>query len=105
MDTEYIIIREYCERCRLDPDFIIMLEDEGLIEVHLAAGERYIPVSQLGNLERYARMYYDLAISIPGIDAIQNLLGQVRELKREIRKLQEHLRIYVQDDEEEVHRK
>lgn len=102
MDTEYIIIKEYCEEHSLDPDFIVMLAEEGLIELRITAGEECLPFSQLGALERYARMYYDLSINIPGIDAIHNLLEQIEELRREIRQLHDQLSLYKKEDEEEI---
>ena len=79
-----------------------MLDDEGLIEVRITGGERYVSVSQLNDLERYARMYYDLSINVPGIDAIQHLLQQMEEMRREIRQLHARLNLYGREWNEEI---
>ena len=59
MQTDLIIINDYCDRCHVDPSFIVELEEDGLINVQVIGEERYIPVSQLAELERYTHLYYD----------------------------------------------
>ena len=71
MQTDLIIINDYCDRCHVDPSFIVELEEDGLINVQVIGEERYIPVSQLAELERYTHLYYDLSINVAGIDAPQ----------------------------------
>ena len=39
--------------------------------------ERYLPASQLAELERYTHLYYDLSINIAGIDAIHHMLERI----------------------------
>ena len=34
MQTELIIVNDYCHKCHIDPSFITLLGDEGLIEIH-----------------------------------------------------------------------
>ena len=70
MQTDLIIINDFCDRCHVDPSFIMELEEDGLIEVRVIDEERYLPTSQLAELERYTHLYYDLSINIAGIDAI-----------------------------------
>ena len=94
MDTDYIIVSEYCQKCHIEPSFIVLLEEEGLIDVDVQEGERYLLASQLRDLERYARMYYDLSINIEGIGAIHHLLDRVRNLQDEVRSLRSQLRMY-----------
>ena len=74
MQTELIIVSEYCHKCHIEPSFIEMLEEGGLINVHTEGGEHYLLLSELPNVERYSRMYYDLSINMEGIDAIHHLL-------------------------------
>jgi hypothetical protein len=62
MQTELIIVSEYCHKCHIEPSFIEMLEEGGLINVHTEGGEHYLLLSELPNVERYSRMYYDLSI-------------------------------------------
>ena len=62
MQTELIIVSEYCHKCHIEPSFIDLLEEGGLIEVRTEGGEHYLLASQLPDVERYSRMYYDLSI-------------------------------------------
>ena len=57
MQTELIIVSEYCQKCHIEPSFIEMLEEGGLINVRTEAGKHYLLVSELPNVERYSRMY------------------------------------------------
>lgn len=72
MQTELIIVSEYCHKCHIEPSFIDLLEEGGLINVHTEGGEHYLLLSELPNVERYSRMYYDLSINMEGIDAIHH---------------------------------
>lgn len=91
METDLIIITEYCEKSHTDPDFLISLEEGGLIEIRNIDGQQYLLASQLGELERYSHLYYDLAINIEGIDAIRHLLNRMMQLQREINQLRRQL--------------
>ena len=67
MQSDLIIINDFCDRCHVDPSFITELEEDGLIEVRVIDEERYLPASQLAELERYTHLYYDLSINIAGM--------------------------------------
>lgn len=94
MQTDLIIVSEYCQKCRIEPSFILLLEEGGLIDIRIVEGERYLIVSQLKNLEQYTRMYYDLSINMEGIDAIHHLLDRVKNLQYEVSHLRSKLSIY-----------
>ena len=87
MATELIIIKELYKNTPIEPSFITLLRDEGLIEIQIINGEQYIYESQLAELERFARWYYDLSINIEGIDVIRNLLLRIEEMDRELHDL------------------
>lgn len=93
MNSELIIIREYCIQNQVEPDFIIQLENEGLIQVSIIEEERYIHISQLKHLDQYVRWYYDLSINVAGIDVIQNLLDKIDDMQEEILRLKEQLKL------------
>ncbi len=97
MDTELIIISEYCEKSHTDPTFLLSLEEGGLIEIRTVDGEQYLLSSQLRELERYSHLYYDLSINIEGIDAIRHLLERMDMLQHEVRLLHRKLRRYQPD--------
>ena len=94
MQNELIIVSDYCNKCHIDPSFIGMLEEGGLIELRVEDGEPCLLFSQLPDVERYSRMYYDLSINMEGIDAIHHLLERMDEMRREIRDLRTRLRMY-----------
>lgn len=89
MNSELIIINEYCTRSDVEPEFIFSLEQEGLIEISIVDNKQYIHISQLDALERYIRWHYDLSVNIEGIDIIQNLLNRIDEMQAEILHLKE----------------
>ena len=91
MQTELIIVSEYCHKCHIEPSFIEMLEEGGLINVHTEGGEHYLLLSELPNVERYSRMYYDLSINMEGIDAIHHLLERMEDMRHEMRSLRKQL--------------
>lgn len=93
MNSELIIIREYCIQNQVEPDFIVQLENEGLIQISIIEEERYIHISQLKHLDQYVRWYYDLSINVAGIDVIQNLLDKIDDMQEEILKLKEQLKL------------
>lgn len=93
MKPEYIIISEYCIQSRIEPDFIIELENEGLIEIEVMDNERYLHISQLRSLEQYKRWYYDLSINVAGIDVIRNLLDRIEEMQSEMNRMKEQLKL------------
>lgn len=94
MQTELIIVSEYCHKCHIDPSFIDLLEETGLIQVQVEGGEHYLLISQLPELERYSRMYYDLSINLEGIDAIHHLLKRMELMRQEMNVLRSRLLIY-----------
>ena len=94
MQTELIIVSEYCHKCHIEPSFIALLEEGGLIEVRTEGGEHYLLASQLPDVERYSRMYYDLSINMEGIDAIHHLLKRMESMQQEIYSLHSRLRLF-----------
>lgn len=94
MQTDLIIVSEYCQKCHIDPSFIRLLEEGGLIDIDVVEGEQYLLSSQLRDVERYTRMYYDLSINVEGIDAIHHILRRVDRLQQEIARLRNRLRVY-----------
>ena len=92
MQTELIIVSEYCHKCQIEPSFIDLLEGD----------EHYLLVSQLPEVERYSRMYYDLSINMEGIDAIHHLLERMEGMRREMNSLRNQLLVYRKHELEET---
>lgn len=102
MQTELIIVSEYCHKCHIEPSFISLLAEGGLINVHVQEGEHYLLASELPSVERYSRMYYDLSINLEGIDAIHHLLLKVEDMQQEIDTLRRQLLLYSDSPVEDV---
>ena len=103
MQTELIIVSEYCHKCHIEPSFIEMLEEGGLINVHTEGGGEHYPLgSELPNVERYSRMYYDLSINMEGIDAIHHMLERMEGMRREIASLRKQLMLFREKEIEEA---
>ena len=94
MQNELIIVSEYCDKCHIEPSFIEMLQEIGLIDIWTEGGERCLQFAQLPDVERYSRMYYDLSINIEGIEAIHHMLDRMRNLQAEIQSLRNRLHLY-----------
>ena len=94
MQNDLIIINDYCARCDIEPSFVLMLGEGGLIDVEMIDNTGYFPASQLVELERSTHLYYDLSINIEGIDAIRYLLQRIEDLQERVRKLEDELRFY-----------
>lgn len=101
MQTELVIVSEYCHKCHIEPSFIDMLEEGGLIEIYTEGNEHYLLASQLPEVERYSRMYYDLSINMEGIDVIHHLLAKIETMQHEIDLLHKQLSLYQEKEIEE----
>ena len=56
MQNEWIVISEYCDKCHIEPTFIDMLCESGLIDVEQEGGERYLSflrVAGCGTVQPY----------------------------------------------------
>ncbi|MCD7937826.1 MAG: chaperone modulator CbpM [Tannerellaceae bacterium] len=94
MQQDLIILSEYCTQGNIEPSFIRLLEEEGMIHIIIQEGEPYLYSSELNDVERFSRMYYDLSINMAGIDAINHLLKRVTRMQSEISTLKKLLQIH-----------
>lgn len=99
METDLIIVSEYCQKSHIEPSFIVLLGEEGLIDIQEEEGTEYLLASQLQDLERYVHLYYDLSINVEGIDAIRHLLDRMEVMRTEICRLRNRLRRFEQEGE------
>jgi len=94
METELITITEYCFKYDIEPEFIVSLEDSGIISFITVESEKCIHIRQFGELDRYIHLHYDLQINIEGIDAIRHLLEKVDAMQQEIKELKSQLHLH-----------
>lgn len=93
-DEEIIPLETLCSYYQVERTFIETLESHGLISISYREEQRFIPVEEIAELEKYSRMYYDLNINVPGIDALKHMLEKVKQLQQEAEDLKARLRIY-----------
>ena len=94
MQDDFIIINDYCKHSNIEPDFILMLNEDGLIDIETINETSCFPATQLNEIERYAHLYYDWSINIAGIDAIRHLLKRVEDMQTRIREMENELKFY-----------
>jgi hypothetical protein len=90
---------EFCECHHIEISFIDSLKETGLIEIATIEETSYIRESQLNDLEKIVRLYYDLDINIEGIDTVINLLQRMENMQHEIALLKNRLRLYEEPEE------
>ena len=98
MENEQLIpADDLCTHYHVEQQFILSLSDAGLIEITSVKEKMFVHPSQLNELEKFARMHYDLHINMEGIEAIAHLLQRVQEMQDEMSALRNRLRSYSSD--------
>lgn len=92
---------EFCASHNIEISFIRTLQETGLIKTTSVQESGFIPASQLHQLERIVRLYYDLDINLEGIETITYLLHRIEEMNYEISRLKNALRFYEPDEFQE----
>jgi cytochrome c peroxidase len=70
------------------------LQDAGLIEITIIKEAEYIHESQLNELEKIVRLYYEMDINLEGIETVIHLLQRINDMQNEITLLKNRLRLY-----------
>jgi hypothetical protein len=95
MQTEYLIaVDEFCAIQDIENSFISALQLNGLIEITTVKETAFIDASQLQQVEKFIRLYYDLDINLEGIETITHLLDRINSMHDEINSLRNRLRLY-----------
>ena len=50
MQTDLIIVNEYCRICHIEPSVIFRMEEVGIIEIRIIEGEKYLHSEQLHDI-------------------------------------------------------
>jgi chaperone modulatory protein CbpM len=95
MSTEDMIpAGEFCVHHNIELSFIYSLHESGLIEVVRQEEKIFLPAGQLANVEKLARLYYEMDINLQGIETITYLLQRINEMQQQIAQLNNKLSIY-----------
>lgn len=98
---EMILVEEFCMHHQIEISFVQSLKRSGLIEV-LQTGEKLcVPRDQLPELEKMARLYYEMDINMEGIETISYLLSRIHDMQQEIIQLQNRLQLYEEGEDDE----
>jgi len=97
---DMITVEEFCVHHKVDLSFIQSLNQSGLIEVTQLDEKLCVPVSQLPQLEKMVRLYYEMDINMEGIETITHLLNRMNEMQQEIVHLNNRLQLYDENNEE-----
>lgn len=93
-DEEIIPLETFCSYYNVELSFVETLESYGLISLSYREQQRFILLQELAELEKYSRLYYDLNINVPGIEALKHLLEKIDQLHQETENLKTRLRLY-----------
>jgi hypothetical protein len=95
MENDQLVeIEILCTHYSIEPSFIDILSEYGLLEMMTRDEHRFIEKERLSDLERLIHLHYDLEINMEGIDTITHLLERVNELHNELNQLRNRLRLY-----------
>jgi len=98
MQTEYLVeVNVFCTNHNIEVSFISSLEKTGLIQIKTIKETEFIDASQLKQLEKYIRFFYDLDINMEGIETVNHLLDRMNRLQEENIALKNKLRLYEFD--------
>jgi hypothetical protein len=85
---------EFCASHNIEITFINSLQEAGMIEVTTIMETEYIHESQLNELEKIVRLYYEMDINLEGIETVFHLLQRINDMQDEITLLKNRLRLY-----------
>lgn len=87
-------LRELCERGDVHAEFVIKLVNYGVISPVQEVEVRHwtFDLPALARLRKAQRLQRDLKINLPGLAMSLELLDDIRELRREVERLNQQLR-------------
>jgi len=95
MQTEDMIpADEFCIHHNIELSFIYSLQESGLVETVSTAEKIFVPASQLRQLEKLVRLYYDMDINLEGVETITYLLQRMNAMQQQIVQLTNKLSRY-----------
>ena len=97
METDTIVLNEFCTSHQVEVSFIRSLEEHGLIETVIVDQSVCIYANELPKLERIVRLHQELNINPEGIDVINELLKRMDDMHHEIIGLKNRLDFYTKE--------
>ena len=94
LHDDYVDANEFCEHNNVEVTFIQALQEFGLIELTPIDRSLFIEVNKLQQLEKLARLHYELDINLEGLDVITYLLNRLEDMQQQVSELKNRLKIY-----------
>jgi len=91
---DLIPAEEICVRYKVERQFMSSLYESGIIEIITIEETEYVHCDHLANLEKMMRLHHDLEINLEGLEAINHLLQQIKQLQKDNRRLKNRLGLY-----------
>ena len=80
----YIMVREFCAHHHLSQDFMLKLEERGMVEINRIETEDYLPLTSISHLEKMVRLHQELEIHPEDLDVVSDLLERIADLQEEL---------------------
>ena len=90
----FIPTHTICTQYSIEVSFIDALHKMGLVQIEIIEHKPFIHQDQICDLEKIIRLHNDLNVNLEGIDVVFNLLEKEQELRNEVTRLQNRLRLY-----------
>ncbi|MCB7481734.1 chaperone modulator CbpM [Christiangramia sediminis] len=91
---DLIPAEEICVRYKVGRQFVSSLYESGIIEIITIEETEYVHCDHLANFEKMMRLHHDLEINLEGLEAINHLLQQIKQLQKDNRRLKNRLGLY-----------
>lgn len=86
-NKQLILVAHFCTWHEVSPAFVQLLREYGLVNIVLQDNQEYFEQEQLPEVEKMARLHYEMDINLEGIEVINHLLQKIHTLQSEVRKL------------------
>ena len=97
-DEQLIPLHQLCIHHNVEVTFIQSLEEYGLIELTILEEQKFLPASQISELEKMIRLHYDLDVNLEGIDVIHHLLKKLEDAQEEIYRLKSKMKFHGESE-------
>ncbi len=95
METDqFIVLSDFCEVHNISSEFIVQLQEYGLIELIQLKNVPCLPSKELSKTEKIIRLHSELDINLEGIAVITQLLEEMQQMQKDIIFLRNKLRVY-----------
>jgi chaperone modulatory protein CbpM len=91
---DMIRMESFCMVYEVEPAFLHILEESGLLEIVHEQDVEFITAASLEQVDKLLRLHRELDINAEGLEAIAHLLQKISALQNEICRLQNRLSIY-----------